>query len=127
MTDIEQRSAAKEFIANWAGKGYENGQSQPFWLSLLSCVFGAKNPEQMISFEDQVMMDHTGFIDGNIRQTHVLIEQKSISRDLRKPIKQSERLASHPISASQAIRSRTAVLAASALDCYMQFQVVFNI
>ena len=32
MTDKEQRAAAKEFAAKWAGKGYEKGESQTFWL-----------------------------------------------------------------------------------------------
>ncbi|MBN1778520.1 MAG: class I SAM-dependent DNA methyltransferase, partial [Clostridiales bacterium] len=36
------------------------------------------------------MLDHTSFIDGNIIKTHVLIEQKGIDRDLRKPIRQSD-------------------------------------
>lgn len=90
MTDAQRRSAAKAFSAFWQGKGYEKGESQPFWLSLLSGVLGVKNPEQFIAFEDKVMMDHTGFIDGSIRQTHVLIEQKGLDRDLRKPIRQSD-------------------------------------
>lgn len=90
MTDAQRRSAAQAFSAYWKGKGYEKGESQPFWLSLLSGVLGVKNPEQIIAFEDKVMMDHTGFIDGSIRQTHVLIEQKGIDRDLRKPIRQAD-------------------------------------
>ena len=32
MTDVEKRTAAKRFAANWKGKGYEKGESQPFWL-----------------------------------------------------------------------------------------------
>lgn len=35
MTDTQQKSAAKKFVANWTGKGYEKGQSQAFWLELL--------------------------------------------------------------------------------------------
>ena len=40
MTDAQQKAAAKQFVADWKGKGYEKGQSQPFWLSLLGDVFG---------------------------------------------------------------------------------------
>lgn len=40
--------------------------------------------------EDQVHLDHTSFIDGHIEATHVLIEQKSADKDLRKPIRQSD-------------------------------------
>ena len=90
MKDIEQRAAAKRFAEVWKGKGYEKGDSQPFWLSLLRDVFGVEHPEEYISFEDQVHLDHTSFIDGSIPATHVLIEQKGLDKNLRKPIKQSD-------------------------------------
>jgi type I restriction-modification system DNA methylase subunit len=90
MTEAEKRSAAKEFATYWKGKGYEKGESQKYWLSLLSKVYSVKDPEQFIFFEDQVMLDHTSFIDGSIPATHVLIEQKSVEKDLRKPIRQSD-------------------------------------
>lgn len=90
MTGAQQRSAAKQFAADWAGKGYEKGQSQTFWLSLLRKVYGVEEPDKFITFEDQVMLDHTSFIDGFIASTHVLIEQKGIDKDLKKPIKQSD-------------------------------------
>ena len=90
MTDAQQRSAAKQFAADWAGKGYEKGHSQTFWLALLSKVYGVAEPDKFITFEDQIMLDHTSFIDGFIPSTHVLIEQKGIGKDLNKPIKQSD-------------------------------------
>lgn len=91
MTDVEQRKKAKEFAAFWKDKGYEKGQSQIFWTTLLTDVFGIENVSKFIEFEDQVHIDKTtGFIDGYIPSTKVLIEQKSIEKDLRKPIKQSD-------------------------------------
>jgi len=90
MTDVQQRTAAKEFAEDWRGKGYEKGHSQTFWLSLLQKVYGVAEPDKFITFEDQIMLDHTSFIDGFIPATHVLIEQKGIGRDLRKPIMQSD-------------------------------------
>lgn len=33
MTDKEQKIAAREFAAKWAGRGYEKGESQKFWTS----------------------------------------------------------------------------------------------
>ena len=90
MTDAERRSAAKQFAADWKEKGYEKGQSQPFWLMLLQKVYGVAEPEKFISFEEQVHLDHTSFVDGHIRATHVLVEQKSIDKDLNTPIKQSD-------------------------------------
>ena len=66
MTDKEQRTAAKNFADFWEDKGYEKGESQPFWLSLLREVLGVEKPETIIRFEDKVMLDHTSFIDGII-------------------------------------------------------------
>ena len=90
MTDVQQRNAAKHFAEFWKDKGYEKGESQKFWLSLLGEVFGVEHPAEYISFEDQVHLDHTSFIDGYIPATRVLIEQKGLGKDLLKPIKQSD-------------------------------------
>ncbi len=91
MTDKEQSKKAKEFAEFWKDKGYEKGQSQQFWTSLLNNVFDIQEPEKFIEFEDQVHIDkNTGFIDGYIPLTKVLIEQKSIDKDLRKGIRQSD-------------------------------------
>lgn len=49
-----------------------------------------EHPAQFISFENQIMLDHTSFIDGTIESTHVLIEQKSLGKNLNQPIKQSD-------------------------------------
>ena len=83
MKDTEQRAAAKAFAEYWKDKGYEKGQSQAFWLELLGNVLGVENPAHYITFEDQVRLDHTSFIDGFIPATHVLIEQKGKDKDLR--------------------------------------------
>ena len=90
LTDKQQKEAAKKFSEYWEGKGYEKGESQKFWIDLLVNVFGVENISEFISFEDQVHLDHTSFIDGYIPTTRVMIEQKSIGKDLRKPIKQSD-------------------------------------
>lgn len=44
MTDLQQREGAKKFSEYWQGKGYEKGESQPFWLALLRDVFGGRTP-----------------------------------------------------------------------------------
>ncbi len=90
MTEKEQKKAAKEFALRWRGKGYEKGQSQQFWIDLLVNVYGVDDIAGFISFEDQVHLDHTSFIDGYIKSTHVMIEQKSLGKDLRKAIRQSD-------------------------------------
>ena len=43
MTDAKQKSAAKAFAEYWKDKGYEKGESQAFWLSLLREVFGVRS------------------------------------------------------------------------------------
>lgn len=90
ISEQEKKRAAKEFAAFWKDKGYEKGESQKFWMELLGTVYGVDNPSHFIEFEDQVHLDHTSFIDGYIPETKVLIEQKGLGKDLRKPIKQSD-------------------------------------
>ena len=89
----KQQKAAKEFAAKWKGKGFEKGESQPFWMELLQKVLLVEDPYSIISFENRVKLSNTSFIDAYIKPTHVLIEQKSIEKDLHTPIpKAMERL-----------------------------------
>jgi hypothetical protein len=90
VNDAEQRGAAKKFANDWKGKGREKGQSQSFWLSLLRDVYGVVYPERFVVFEQSAGMDSTGFIDVIVPSAKVLIEQKSIEKDLTKPIVQSD-------------------------------------
>ena len=82
--------AAAEFAKRWQGRGYEKGESQLFWTELLTEVMGISNPSSFIRYEEQVKLDATNFIDGHIPSTRVMIEQKSLGKDLRAPIKQSD-------------------------------------
>lgn len=43
-TDKQIAVAAAEFAKRWKGRGYERGESQPFWIDLLSSVFGTGTP-----------------------------------------------------------------------------------
>ncbi len=90
MTDAEHRAAAKQFAADWQGRGDEKQETQLFWISLLSKVFGVAEPDKYVEFELPVKLDHTSFIDGYIGATRVLIEQKGAEIDLRKSYKQSD-------------------------------------
>ena len=90
-TEKQMAMAAAEFAERWKGRGYERGESQPFWIDLLSNVFGIETPSDgFITFEDHRMVDASNFIDGRIRSTKVLIEQKSLGKDLRAGIRQSD-------------------------------------
>lgn len=95
MTQTEQSKAAKKFSEDWKNKGYEKGESQKFWLDLLCNVFGIKDFANFVYFENQIKEKFTdktitNFIDIYIPSTKVMIEQKSIDKDLRAPIKQSD-------------------------------------
>ena len=91
-SEKQMAMAAAEFAARWEGKGYERGQSQLFWADLLTNVYGVENLTEFLRYEEQVasMVDSTNFIDVHIPSTKVLIEQKSINIDLRKPIKKGD-------------------------------------
>ena len=89
-SEKQQAIAAAEFAERWKGRGYEKGDSQVFWTELLTEVFGIEKPSSFIRYEEQVKVDKTNFIDGHIPSTRVLIEQKSLGKDLRKGIVQSD-------------------------------------
>lgn len=90
-TDKQMAAAAAEFAERWKGRGSEKGESQPFWIDLLTNVFGITTPSDgFIRFEEHHMVDASNFIDGRIPSTRVLIEQKSLGKDLRAPIRQSD-------------------------------------
>ena len=90
MSNKATQEKINAFVERWTGKGYEKGESQMFWIELLTDVLDVETPSEIISFEDQVKLDHTSFIDAYIKTTHVMIEQKSIDKDLKAPIKQSD-------------------------------------
>ncbi len=76
-TEKQQSMAAEAFAKRWQGRGYEKGESQTFWIELLTEVFGVEEPSSFIRFKLQAMLDHTSFID----KYHVL--QLFISSDSR--------------------------------------------
>ena len=89
MTAIN-KNQIRQFVTRWTGRGYEKGESQTFWIELFHDVLGMERPTEFISFESQVRLSHTSFIDAYIPSTKVLIEQKSMDKDLRASIKQSD-------------------------------------
>ena len=93
-TTNTQKQAAKAFAHEWSGKGYEKGETQRFWLSLLHNVFGIDDPTKVIEFELPVKTitkeKGSDFIDGYISTTKVLIEQKGSHVDLRAKARQSD-------------------------------------
>lgn len=57
MTDVERRTAAARFAADWKGRGDERQETQAFWLALLQKVYGVDEPEKYVSFELPVKLD----------------------------------------------------------------------
>ena len=50
MTDTQQKTATRKFAAYWNDKGYEKGQSQTFWLTLLSDLLGIEDAGGFVMF-----------------------------------------------------------------------------
>lgn len=87
---MEQKKAAKAFAEKWQGRGYEKGETQLFWVELLQTIYGVENPASYMECEVQVQLENTSFIDIYLPATKVMIEQKSINKDLSKAIRQSD-------------------------------------
>ncbi len=89
-----QKQAAKQFVQEWSGKGYEKGETQRFWMALLHDVLGVENPVKAMEFEIPVKTitkeKGSDFIDGYISATKVLIEQKGSHVDLNAKYRQSD-------------------------------------
>ncbi|WP_229582887.1 type IIL restriction-modification enzyme MmeI [Paracoccus sp. S-4012] len=77
----EIRARAAAFAEEWAGEGYEKGQTQLFYRDFFD-VFGVPI-RKVASFEEPVrkLGDKAGFIDLFWKGV-LLVEQKSIGRDL---------------------------------------------
>ncbi len=94
MSKTTKKQAVRAFIKQWHSKGYEKGESQSFWHSLLHNVMDVEDPTQIIEFEIPVKTltkeKGSDFIDAYIHSTKVLIEQKSSSKSLSDIIKQSD-------------------------------------
>lgn len=91
MTEAEQSVVATKFYNDWRSIGDEKSDGQRFWIEFLTNVLGIENVTQKIIFEKRVTVDRqTKFIDVYISETRVLIEQKSIDKDLNKKVQQSD-------------------------------------
>ncbi|MFY9191141.1 MAG: type IIL restriction-modification enzyme MmeI [Lawsonella sp.] len=80
---LARKQAAKDFAQRWRGRGYEKGDTAPFWLELLRDVVGMEDVTTNVRFENQTV--DRGFIDVTIRDAKTVIEQKSLGVDLDKP------------------------------------------
>ena len=93
-TTNNQKQAARQFVQDWSGKGYEKGETQRFWIALLHDVLGVENPVKFIEFEIPVKTitkeKGSDYIDGYISSTKVLIEQKGSHVDLSAKARQSD-------------------------------------
>ena len=97
MNEVERRKKIKNFVDYWSGGVEENTirpigerkEYQNFWNMLLQDILEV-NPYGFIEYEKAVVIDgNTKFIDGYIKETRVLIEQKGSDIDLDKEENQS--------------------------------------
>ena len=72
----------KNFIEQWRGRGYEKGETQKFWLQFLRDVLNISTPENFVQFELPVKLEHTNWIDVFFPDSKVIIEQKSLDKNL---------------------------------------------
>lgn len=71
-----------QFVNDWSGRGYEKGDTHTFWLQFLRDVLNISTPEKFIKFEVPVNLKHTNFIDAFFPESKVIIEQKSLDKNL---------------------------------------------
>lgn len=50
-TTNTQKQAARQFVKEWSGKGYEKGETQRFWMALLHDVLCVEDPVKAMEFE----------------------------------------------------------------------------
>ncbi len=62
MISNNKQAAARRFVETWKGRGYEKGDTQPFWYQLLHDVFGIEVPANFVQFELPVHLKNTKFI-----------------------------------------------------------------
>ena len=85
-----QQISAQTFLEVWKDRGFENRETQKFWIDLLQSVFQVKDAVHYIEFEKPVKLSNASRIDGYIATTKVLIEQKGKDIDLDKKERQSD-------------------------------------
>ena len=76
QAEIEEK--AREFAAEWNGKGDEKQHSQKFWIGLLRNVCGCVAPEKVIDFEERVKIGATKYIDGYIRRQRTVFSDGTV-------------------------------------------------
>ncbi|MBR5391071.1 MAG: class I SAM-dependent DNA methyltransferase [Clostridia bacterium] len=91
MTRQEKRTAIKEFVEKWRGRGREDEDDRSFWLDLLFRVLGVSSATDHMTFQNKVVVESkTKSIDAYLPETKVLIEQKSAGVALDKKARQSD-------------------------------------
>ena len=77
MTEQQRRENARQFYYHWKDRGSERREAKQFWSDLLGSVLGMENLND-IEYEKQVHKERSkGAIDVYIKDTNILIEQKS--------------------------------------------------
>ena len=83
----ESTAQQAEEVRETAEKGREDEDARSYWIDILMNILGVENVTDRVDFEKKVIGSdgNTKRIDAYIPETHVLIEQKSLSIALDKP------------------------------------------
>ena len=83
--DIRSKKA-KEFAKKWEGRGQEKTDTEKFWFEFLEEIFDVKKPYEYIDTQKPAYIGDKsyGYLDGYIKDTKIIIEQKSIGINLYK-------------------------------------------
>ena len=84
------KAEARAFARDWAGRGYEKGETAQFWGDLLRRVLGVTDAYEVVKYE--VRAPNGGFIDALLPDAGVLVEQKASGVDLDKPEQRQGRM-----------------------------------
>ena len=83
MTEKQQIAAAGKFKLKWKDKGSSEKEMIEFWIELLRDVFGVKNVDEHIIFDEQAhRFNSVTHVDAYIPSAKVVIEQKPLGMRL---------------------------------------------
>lgn len=90
-TEKQQKAAAIEFAKRWVeAKAMRKARANGFGLTCSKMSMASVSLRSSFASRNRCRLDNTSFIDVMIPSTRTMIEMKSLGKDLRKPILQSD-------------------------------------
>lgn len=88
MTQIQQQKAARDFAQRWKGKGYEKGDSQIFWSTLLTEVFGVEQRARIEATAQAILDARALYPDSSLAD---LYDEVTMPPELRRAHQENDR------------------------------------